>query len=192
MSPLGEVSVFDLCEYRFEGFMTQQPENTPQLSFTDTLYASLCQLAEGALKSHRHTVILPAELVHECFLKLLNSNVTTPSDPIEFRALASTMIRNALVDRVRQKKSQKRGEGWVRVAAPEEHKTDGLNQFDVLVLDEALLQLAELDPRQARIVELRFFGGLSIPEIAENLKVSARTVSADWTIARAWLRRALS
>ena len=172
--------------------MTTQPGNPPRLAFTDTLYSSLCQMAEVALKDHRHTVILPAELVHECFLKLLNSETETPKDPVEFRALAATMIRHALVDRVRNKHALKRGEGWARVAAVDDQSASEIDQFDVLVLDEALEKLAELNARQARIIELRFFGGLSVAEVAQNLRIAPRTVSADWTTARAWLRRALS
>lgn len=171
--------------------MTQQP---PYPAFTDTLYTSLCDIAEVALKSNRtDSFILPAELVHECFLKLLRSETAAPSDPIEFRALAATMIRQALVDRVRRKRALKRGDAWAQVALEDdEPESSGALHFDVLVLDEALEQLSKLDARQARIVELRFFGGLSIVEIAGAIGVAPRTVNSDWKLARAWLRRALS
>ena len=171
--------------------MTHQ---APYPAFSDTLYTSLCQIAEVAIKSNRtDSFILPAELVHECFLKLLRSETDAPTDPIEFRALAATMIRQALVDRVRRKRALKRGDAWAQVALEDEELEQAERmQFDVLVLDEALIQLAELDARQARIVELRFFGGLSIVEIAQAIGIAPRTVNADWKLARAWLRRALS
>ena len=171
--------------------MTKNPSYLP---FSDTLYSSLCRIAEVALQSNRSdSFILPAELVHECFLKLAKSSTNAPTDPIEFRALAATMIRQALVDRVRKKNSLKRGDGHGRVALDDETdpSTEVLH-FDVLVLDESLEELAALDSRQARIVELRFFGGLSIIEIAHALGIAPRTVNTDWTLARAWLRRALS
>ena len=171
--------------------MTHQ---APYPAFSDTLYTSLCKIAEVALKSNRtDSFILPAELVHECFLKLLRSETDAPTDPIEFRALAATMIRQALVDRVRRKRALKRGDGCAQVALKDgEPEQPEQLCFDVLILDEALVQLAALDARQARIVELRFFGGLSIIEVARAIGIAPRTVNADWKVARAWLRRALA
>ena len=171
--------------------MTPSPSYPP---ISATLYTSLCRIAEIALQSNRtDSFILPAELVHECFLKLSNSKANTPSDPIEFRALAAKMIRQALVDRVRKKNSLKRGNGLRHVALDDEAEPcSEVLHFNVLILDEALEELAALNSRQARIVELRFFGGLSIIEIAQAIGVAPRTVNSDWTLARAWLRRALS
>lgn len=171
------------------------PHQPPYHAFSDTLYTSLCQIAEVALNSNHRTnaLLQPAELVHECFLKLLSSETAAPADPVEFRALAATMIRQALVDHVRRERTLKRGDDWAQVALEDEElELSERLQFDVLVLDEALVQLAAINARQARIVELRFFSGLSIIEVAQAIDIAPRTVNADWKVARTWLRRALT
>ena len=89
-------------------------------------------------------------------------------------------------------KAAKRGGGWKRVTIHDAHLPETLSRLDVLALDEALTRLTELDPRQAAVVELRFFGGLNVRETAEALGVSDRTVELDWNMAKAWLSRALS
>lgn len=166
----------------------------PHAAFTETVYAALCDVAEGALRRNPpETVILPAELVHECYLKLQASQDLQVKGALHFRALAATMIRQLLVDRVRARSALKRGGAWDRVSLHEGSDTSSeLEALDLLALDEVLLRLAGLDSRQARIVELRFFGGLTIDEVAEALEIAPRTVDEDWMLAKAWLRRALA
>ena len=100
-------------------------------------------------------------------------------------------MRRILVDHARSRQREKRGGGRARVTLDEAVALSPQKDEDVLALDEALLRLAKLDPRQAKVVELRFFGGLSVEEVAEALQVSKRTVEGDWTFARAWLGREL-
>jgi RNA polymerase sigma factor (TIGR02999 family) len=109
-----------------------------------------------------------------------------------FYAIGAQALRRALVDHARGRKREKRGGGRVRLELAEDIALDRGRTEDVLAVDEALERLAALDPRQARIVELRFFGQLDVAEVAEALGVSKRTVEADWTAAKAWLRRELA
>lgn len=102
------------------------------------------------------------------------------------------IIRRILVDHARQHKRRKRGGGAARVTLDDAVALAPQRDEEILALDEALERLAKLDPRQAQVVEMRFFGGLSVKEVAEQLKVSTRTVEGDWTMARAWLLRELS
>jgi RNA polymerase sigma factor (TIGR02999 family) len=102
-------------------------------------------------------------------------------------------MRQILIDHARSRNADKRGGDWQRISfAGAPGPDDGLGQLDVLALDEALKSLAKVDPRQSRVVELRFFSGLSVDEVAEVLAVSPRTVELDWKMAKAWLSRALS
>jgi RNA polymerase sigma factor (TIGR02999 family) len=102
------------------------------------------------------------------------------------------MMRRILVDHARRKLSQKRGGGIRRIELEDDLCVSNRNNEDILAIEEALEKLAELDPRQAQIVELRFYGGMTVAEVAEVLGVSKRTVESDWTMLRAWLRRELS
>jgi RNA polymerase sigma factor (TIGR02999 family) len=106
--------------------------------------------------------------------------------------VAARTIRNVLVDHARKRESRERGESLSIVASDAEAALSRTNELDILVLEDALARLAELHPRQARVVELRFFGGLGLDEIAAELGVSARTVDDDWSVARAWLSRELN
>jgi RNA polymerase sigma factor (TIGR02999 family) len=107
-------------------------------------------------------------------------------------AVAAQAMRRILVDHARARKRLKRGGTRQRLELGSQVAQGGLSEIDLIELDDALDQLASIDPRQAKVVELRFFGGLSVEEAAETLGVSKRTVEGDWTMARAWLRRALS
>jgi RNA polymerase sigma factor (TIGR02999 family) len=106
-------------------------------------------------------------------------------------AIAARTMRQILVDHARGKKAEKRGSGWDKVTLDIALDQLQREELDLVALDEALQQLAAHDPRKARVVELRFFGGLSMAEIAEVLGVSVRTAEGDWYMARAWLRKAL-
>ncbi len=156
------------------------------------LYDSLRKLACRASPGKAGRRLLdPTELVHESYLRLARSRALGRLRRTEFLALASHAIRNVLVDHARGQEALKRGGRMKRVTldghvlAPE----DGV---DLLHLDEALTKLARLDERQSRVVELRFFGGLTADETAQVLGVSRRTVNGDWAMAQAWLHRELS
>jgi RNA polymerase sigma factor (TIGR02999 family) len=156
-----------------------------------SVYAALRVAAGRALrdKAGRRSVS-PTDLVHECYLKLARARALRDLPPTEFVAMASRAIRNILVDRARERDAQKRGGGRRRVTL----HGDGLalaREVDLLDLDVALQKIALIDERQSRVVELRFFGGLTHEEIASVLRCSRRTVNAEWAMARAWLHREL-
>lgn len=155
-------------------------------------YTALHDLARAALRGHNDDQSIdPSELVHDCYLKLARGSSATPVRRTEFLALASSVVRSVLVDRARELYTSKRGGDRRRVTFHGDlfHVQA---EIDVLALDEALQVLAALDERQARVVELKFFGRLTIDEIATLLGCSARTVNHDWAHARAWLHRELS
>jgi RNA polymerase sigma factor (TIGR02999 family) len=139
-----------------------------------------------------HTLQATA-LVHEAFVKLIDQTAIRINDRTHFMAVAARAMRQVLVDHARSRSAAKRGGAWHRVALEGVAAQDGsAHRLDVLALDDALGRLAALDERQAQVVELRFFGGLSVDETAEALDVSPRTVELDWKMARAWLSRALA
>jgi RNA polymerase sigma-70 factor, ECF subfamily len=156
------------------------------------VYDELRALAETYLKRERpdHTLQATA-LVHEAYVRLIKQEDVQWQNRAHFFAVAAQAIRRILVDHARGHEREKRGGGRERVCLNEDVATAPGRGLDLLALDEALEKLAQLDPRQARIVELRFFGGLSLKEVAEFLGVSPRTVDGDWAMARAWLRREL-
>lgn len=158
----------------------------------DLLYDDLRRVAarhfnhEGA----NHT-LQPTALIHESFLRLVGQRQTDWKSREQFLALASLTMRRILTDHARAKLQLKRGGPFKRQPLSPEQKITVNNPEDVLAVHEALERLAEVDPRQAKIVELRFFGGMTVPEVAAALGVSQRTVEAEWTMIRAWLRREL-
>ena len=162
---------------------------------TSVVYAELKQLAGARLRHERADHTLSAtELVHEAYLKLAHTTAEY-NDKAHFMRIAARVMRQVLVDHALARKADKRGGDWLRLtltsAMPEIElgKPDGI---DVLGLDEALTVLEALDPRQANIVELRYFAGLSIDEAATVLNLSAATVKREWAVARLFLRRELS
>jgi RNA polymerase sigma factor (TIGR02999 family) len=155
-------------------------------------YDSLRELARQTVRGKKGQRILdPTELVHESYMRLSKSSVATPLRRTEFLALAATVIRNVLVDHARELQTLKRG-GQLQRLTLDGRLLSAPEEVDLLALDEALVKLARLDQHQARVVELKFFGGMTIDEIAKVLAVSARTIDTDWALARAWLRRELS
>jgi RNA polymerase sigma-70 factor (ECF subfamily) len=130
----------------------------------------------------------PTALVHEAFLRLIEQNTVDYRSRTHFLAAAAVAMRCVLLDHVRARGAAKRGGGWHRITLTGALTIPQERDIDLLALDEALSRLAEKDPRAARIVELRFFGGLSHKEVASEIGVSERTVRNDWSIARAWLR----
>ena len=156
------------------------------------VYDELRRQAARQLRTERvgHT-LQPTALVHEVYLRLAPPRRVPWQSRAEFFAAAAQAMRRILVDHARKRAAAKRAGDWTRVELPDDIAIAGKSELDLLALDDALDRLAELDPRHARIIELRFFGGLSVPEIASVLKVSTATVKRDWSFARAWLHRRL-
>lgn len=157
------------------------------------VYDPLRAIAERHLYRERegHT-LQPTALVHELYLKLIGQRSVSWNDRNHFFAVAAQVMRRILVDHARRKNSEKRGGGLVAVTLDAALEVAAQTQIDVVALDAALEHLEVLYPQQAKLVELRFYGGLTIDETAAVLGISAATVSREWTMARAWLRRELS
>jgi RNA polymerase sigma factor (TIGR02999 family) len=157
------------------------------------IYAELRRVAARAMRGERrgHT-LQPTAVVHEVYLRMAGERGRDWGDPEHFRAVASVAIRHFLTDHARRALTERRGGRALQVALEGEATgTVGLSALELLELDEALERLRALDERQARVVELRYFGGLSVDETAQHLGTSARTVDGDWRMARAWLLREL-
>jgi RNA polymerase sigma factor (TIGR02999 family) len=167
-------------------------ENASNLTLFPLVYAELRRLAHHYLARERsgHTLQATA-LVHEVYLRLIPQDEATWEDRGKFIAIAAHVMREILVDYARSRNRLKRGGEHQRVALPDDLATiDGdLGRWEDL--DRALDRLAQLDPRQAKVVELRYIGGLTVEEAAQVLGVSPKTVKRDWSVARAWLRREL-
>ena len=159
----------------------------------ESIYADLRRLAASRMRDERvgHT-LQPTALAHEAFLRMIDQERADPRSRAHFLALAATMMRRVLVDHARARGAEKRGGARRAQALDEEPGVEGWDAHEVLALDEALRELGQTQPRQARVVELRFFGGLGVDETAEELGVSRETVKLDWRFARAWLNRALA
>jgi RNA polymerase sigma factor (TIGR02999 family) len=155
------------------------------------VYAELRAIAERHMNRERpdHT-LQPTALVHEAFLRLMGGAPGDFRDRTHFLRAASQVMRRVLVDHARARNSAKRG-GALRVTLDEAIAGHDERVLDMLVLDDALTRLAAAEPRWAQVVELRFFGGLEVGEVAEVLGTSAATVKRDWQFAKAWLSREL-
>src|SRR5262245_10268132 len=157
-----------------------------------TIYAELRQIAQRFLRSESpgHT-LQPTALVHEAFLRVVGRHELDALSLGHTRALFAQAMRRILVDHARRKRAVKRGGMGMRVALDE--RLIGTSEGeDLLELDSVLTRLADLDPAQAQLVELRIFGGMTVAEAAAEMGVSKRSAERDWTAARAWLRRELS
>lgn len=159
--------------------------------FSAALYADLRRLAAAHLRDERanHT-LQPTALVHEAYLRLARQHVHF-SDRPQFIAHASSMMRRILVDHARAKHADKRGGAMTQVTLSEAISGGSDNSVDLLALDAAMQRLFRIEPDQARIVELRFFGGLSVGETAAIMNIGKRSVDREWACARAWLFREL-
>jgi RNA polymerase sigma-70 factor (ECF subfamily) len=157
------------------------------------LYDELRRLATAQMRRERveHTLEATA-LVHEAYLRLIDESSIELRDKSHFFAVCAQVMRRLLIDHHREKIAEKRGGGRVRVTYDDALAASPERELDVLALDDALTRLSELDARKCRVVELRFFCGMSIDEIAAALGVSKRTAEGDWTFARVWLERELS
>jgi RNA polymerase sigma factor (TIGR02999 family) len=156
------------------------------------VYQELRFIAQHHLRQERpdHTLQSTA-LVHEAYLRLMKQGPADIENRVHFLAVASRLMRQILVDHARRHCAAKRG-GGLRLELNEAMSAQNAPNIDLVALDTALKELARLDPQQSRIVEMRFFGGLSIEDTAEVIAVSPTTVKREWAIARAWLLRELS
>ncbi|QDV04777.1 RNA polymerase sigma factor [Planctomycetes bacterium Poly30] len=159
-----------------------------------SVYEELRALARRKLGTGRDALTLqPTALVNEVYLRLIDQKMAGLADRSHFLQLCARVMRNILVDRARARQSTKRDGGQREdfEVAMEVNALGGRDAVDVLMFDEALRRLADLDERKARVVELRYFSGLTMDEVAVTLDVSKRTAEADWTFARSWLKREL-
>ena len=166
-------------------------EANHQLS--QTLYAQLRRIAAGHLRRERSGHSLqPTALVHEVFLKLWDQQNLKREQRPALLAIAARQMRQVLIDHARHRNRLKRGGKNQRLTIDSQMLADSTTHTaDLMDLTDALERLAALSPRQAEVVTLRFFGGMTNPELSEAIGVSLRTVEADWQFARAWLRREL-
>jgi RNA polymerase sigma factor (TIGR02999 family) len=156
------------------------------------VYADLKVLANRHLaRLGQGQTLQPTALVHEAYLRLAAKGPVQWNDRVHFFAVVAHIMRGILVDHARMQHSAKRGGGAVTLALDETLALIDARDINLLALDETLSRLSALDSRQERIVELRFFGGLSIAEISWELGISPATVKRDWVLAKTWLRREL-
>ncbi len=157
---------------------------------TPLVYEELRHQAARYLRRERrgHTLQTTA-LINEAYLRLIDAKDVHWQSRAHFFAIAANLMRRILVDHARRRDAAKRGGSQLRLTLDEALAVTKEPDLDLLAIDEALDRLAKIDPQQARVVELRFFSGLSVEETAASLGVSPKTVKRDWSVARAWLRR---
>lgn len=157
------------------------------------VYKELLRLARYQLNRERpdHT-LQSAALVHEAYLRLMGIDAPQWESRTHFFAIAAQLMRQILVDHARRNRAAKRGGHVCKLSLDEAAALPGKEDVDVLLLDQALSTLAKIDQRQSRVVELRFFAGLSLGEISQALEIAPATVQRDWVAARAWLYREMA
>ncbi len=157
----------------------------------ESLYRELRTIAQRLLARERGDHLLqPTALVHEVFLRMVDQTSISVNDSTHFKAVAARSMRQVLVDFARSEGADKRGGGFNRLTltgAAIAEAAKNVNAIDLMALEDALVALAAMDERKAHVVELRFFGGLSIEEAAAELGVARATVTDDWRVAKAWL-----
>lgn len=157
------------------------------------MYDALKSRADAMMRREKRAVSVQATLlVSDAFMRLVDGATLDWQSRGHFFAMASTMMRRVLVEHARARSREKRGGEAERVQLDEALTVSAESDVDVLRLDDALTRLAEEDPKQAEIVTMRFFGGMSVEAIAETLGLSKRAVEREWTMIKAWLRRELS
>ncbi len=154
----------------------------------DELRAQAAHILKGERKNH---TLQPTALVHEAYIRLADQSRVDWQGKTHFMAVGASMMRRVLIDYARGRKRDKRGGQAERVLLEDSLILQEPREIDLLDVNEAIEALAALDPEQAKIVELRFFGGLTVEEVAHVLGVSKRKVEGDWTHAKAWLRQRL-
>lgn len=166
----------------------QEGDASAQAKLMTVMYSELRRLAASCMRRERpnHT-LQPTALVHEVYVRLVGQDKQQWQDRAHFIGVASHLMRQILIDHARARVRLKRG-GGATVEPLDERMGDAeMTPEELLAIDECLIRLAKLDARQSRIVELRFFGGLSVDEAAHILGISAKTVKRDWSVAKAWL-----
>lgn len=159
---------------------------------TAIVYTELRHIAQRQMARERGGQTLqPSALVNEAYLRLVNCSAVQWRNRAQFFRVMAGLMRRILVDSARTRRSQKRGGDWRRASLDAVLLAGAATRSDILAIDEALEDLSEVDARKAKVVELRFFGGLTVEETAEVLNISADTVGRDWTFAKAWLMREL-
>ena len=158
----------------------------------EAAYQELHRLASALMKSERrdHTLQTTA-LVNEAYLRLVGDAPIEWQSRAHFFGIVAAAMRRVLVEHARRRSAQKRGGGWEKITLDEKLKLAGRSELDILDLDRTLTRFAQIDPRAARVVELRVFGGFKEKEIAQVLGISERTVRGDWRVAAMWLSREL-
>lgn len=170
---------------------SSRPSTPPVDALVEDVYAELRRIAAAYVRRERAQSVQATELVHEAYLRLMKDATPAWHDRTHFLAIAAISMRRLLVERARARGASKRGGGQVQVTLDEALLADSGTSIDLIALDAALTKLAALDAEQAKLVELRFFGGLSVEETAAAMKISPATVKRHWTIAKAWLLREL-
>jgi RNA polymerase sigma factor (TIGR02999 family) len=168
-----------------------QPEALEQLM--PLVYDELRHIAKRYLRKERedHTLQTTA-LVHEAYIRLIDQKQANWQNRAQFFGVAAQMMRRILVDHARGHQADKRGGGAAKLSLDEAIEIADQKEVDLIALDEALNQLAQLDEQQCRVVELRFFAGLTVEEVAAVMKLSPATIKREWSMAKAWLHRELS
>jgi RNA polymerase sigma-70 factor, ECF subfamily len=160
------------------------------------VYDELRRIARRCLTDRAAHTLQPTALVHEAYLRLAKRDALNVRDRAHFYSMAAQMMRQILIDHARKQQAAKRGGLAVTLTldeAPEApDPAKNISTLDLIALDDALRELASFDPRQCKIVELRFFGGLSIEETAELVDISPATAKREWATARVWLHRAIN
>lgn len=154
-------------------------------------YEELRRLAAAVRRDDPNATLSPTGLVHEAWMKLARSPDIRPESALHFKRIAARAMRQVLVDAARRRSTDKRGAGAAFVTFDDDLDSAATTTEEVIALDAALEHLAKLNPRQAMMIESRFFGGLDVKETAEALGVSEATVMRDWRVAKAWLAREL-
>jgi RNA polymerase sigma-70 factor, ECF subfamily len=177
------------------GLLLRWSEGDPEAldHLMPAIYAECRHLAERQLRQeHRDHTLDPTALVHELYLRLVDQRRATWENRSQFFAIAARLMRRILVDYARARGTAKRGGSVVRVSLDAAAETPNDSRVeDVLAIDDALQRLSAIDPEQVRIIELRFFAGLSVEETARLVDRSPRTVKREWRLAKAWLFREL-
>ncbi len=157
------------------------------------VYQELRRQAARYLRRERagHTLQTTA-LIHEAYLRLVDQKNVHWQNRAHFFGIAAQLMRRILVDHARTRNRAKRGGSYIRVSLNEESALATAKDLDIVALDQALDRLAEIDPQQSRVVELRYFSGLNVEETAEVLSISPATVKREWRMAKAWLHREIS
>lgn len=168
-------------------------DNSAREKLVPLVYEELRRMARQVLfERGRDQTLQSTALVHEAYLRLVGQTSVHWDNRVHFFAVAAQMMRRILIDHIRMQRAQKRGGESVTLVLDEAVALPAQREVDLVALDDALNVLAGLDERQCRLVELRFFGGLTIEETSQALKISPATVKREWTTARLWLLREMS